>query len=579
MSGTTSSSSVVPGTPYIRSDIQSLAENLASQLGLPSNTTTSAAVTLSQTTIYDALQSISNSVQQSLAQQSLPLVQMAPDFETTKGMMLYLLSQSSSWTNILTAGGAETLAEMIATMVTLNQMAIERGVQESNLNTSVLESSVYAITNMFGVRVKRKTPAYTTANLTNTGSSSVSIPVYTQFTINGVNYFNRAPLTLAAGETQTGVTLWQGTISQISFISSGQSEQIFEFGNSDWAISDSDVMIQVGQDPNYTLWTSTGYNPYTTSSVSASKQLALSAKSYFALGLWEFGGSDKVFYQDTNAAGNVEVKFGNGEYGAIPQVGQTILVTVATTLGAAGNSSSSTGTVSCPSINGISGTQTSASTNGADEKPAASYRFLAPALYAAKYGAVTTQQYNAVAIMYPGVLDANFQGQSTAAGGTWKGNLQYMMNMQYTLITNETWTATQVADFESYMQSIGIANIVLVSLASVQDIATISGTVYCSTDADLTSVQNESLASLDNFFEVGPNSLGYSVYQSDVYDLIAASNEKIAYITGLSLTCAGLTITSSSDLVIDSTPNHYITLGTGTSTINLTFDYTTRGSR
>jgi hypothetical protein len=501
--------------PFIRADIGSLSSYLLSNL---SNTPT-----LTQAAIQSALQ---NYISQN-GNQPIPQGQMLPDFESNKGELINLLASYPAWADIITAGIGETLAEMFATIATYNQMAIERGVQETQLGTSILSSSIYEIANSNGVRIQRCQPAYMTANISipNPIADVFTIPPYTQFNSNGVNYFNRAAITIPQGSTTAfNVTLYQGTVGVINFTATGGIFQVYEFGNSDFSISDSDVLVSVNGVP----FENTQFN------------------SYLYAGLWEYGPSANVFIQNTNSAGNVEISFGDGNYGVSPNANSQIQVTFVTTLGAAGNSNSTNATVSCASLNQVSGISTSVTQNGANQKSALEYKFLGPALYYANYRAVTINDYKAVALLYPGVIDALFLGQSQFA----PTNLEYMMNVQAYILTNEVWTTAQTTAFLGYMQNLGAANIVILPQTLTTITVDITASVYCFPQSDLTSVQNLVYGNIYSAFSLTVGSINYPYYLSDIIKQIESASSDIDYVILNTPTASILPLSTSSGSVV-----------------------------
>ena len=514
--------------PYIRADIGSLASYL-----LPHITNTTS---LTATSLQSILQNYINNY----GSNPIPQGQMLPDFESNKGEMLNVLSSYPAWADIITAGIGETIAEMFATIETYNQMAIERGVQETQLGTSVLSSSIYEITNSNGVRVQRATPAYVSVNLylAQASTTSTTIPAYTQFNSNGVNYFNRTAITFPPNTTVVNATLYQGTVSSISFPATGGIFQVYEFGNSDFAISDIDVLVYV----NGVQYQDTLFN-----------------QNLF-LGLWEYNNSSLVFTQNTNSAGNVEITFGDGNYGVAPNAGDTIEIIFATTLGASGNNNSINSTISCPSFSNVSGTTTSITQNGANQKNAIAYKFLGPALYYANYRAVTINDYKAIALLYPGVVDALFLGQSQFA----PSNLQYMMVVQAYLLTNQVWTTQQTTNFLTYMQNLGAANIVIVPQTLTTIVVDISASVYCLPQSDLNAIENTVLSNIYNEFSLTVGSINYPYYISDIINLIEQSSKQIDYTILNSPTASIIPTSTSSGSVVQ--------LGT----VTLSMNYSTR---
>ena len=511
--------------PYIRADVGSLASFLVTELG----------ITVSAATVQQALENYINQ----FGSNPLPLAQMLPDFESNKAEMLFLLSQSKSWNTLYAAGIGQTVSEMVATAETLNQMAIEKGVQETALITAVLPSSIYAITDMQGVRIPRKVPGSLSASLSleATQSITVTVPAYSQWLVNGNNYFNNTEIVFPPNTRVINTTLYEGVVSNINFTATGSLYQIYEFGNSDFAISDVDVIVSV----NNVEYTSTRVN------------------SYLSLGMWEYGPTDLIFRDKTNSQGNVEISFGDNNYGAAPTAGASINVTFATTSGASGNLQLQGQTISCPSNNLITGTATSNTQNGADEISAQTFKYLTPASMMANYRGITPDDYKSLALNYPGVIDALFLGQTDFA----PNNLEYMMNVQVFLITNQPWTTTQWNTFISWMQKLIGANIVLLQQAVTPIYLDINVDIYCFPQTDLDSIQNLIISTLNTNLTVKAGALGYPIYISDLNNFIrSAAKSSIDYIVINSPT-TGLTPTAAQYIVLNSTTinMHYTTRG------------------
>jgi hypothetical protein len=516
-----------PTNPYIRADIGVLAQYLVTNLGL---TQTAAQVQ----------QSLQNYVTQ-FGDNPIPLAALLPDYESNKGEMINILSNYPAWSDLYTSGPGETIIDMFATGQTYGQMATEKAVQEAVLSTAVLPSSIYEYTRSNGVRIQRCIPGFIscTIQIPSVSTTTISLAPYTQFNINGINFFNRTTITIPPNTLSINATLYQGTVGSITFNAVGGNFQIYEFGNSDFAISDLDVLVSV----NGTPYTNTLTN------------------TYFSVGLWEYPGAQLVFYEATNSAGNVEIQFGNNTYGVAPQAGSSIEITYVSTLGANGNINLTSQMISCPSNSIISGTVTSTTQNGANQQSANSYKYLTPALYAAKYRCVTIDDYQATAITYPGVIDALFEGQAQFA----PSNLQYMMNVTAYLLTNQPWTSTQWNTFAAWITKLGVANIVLLQGTLTPVTLNININVYCFQSADLESVQNQILSNIAILFQLEVGSIGYSYHLSDLDNLIKASSNQIDYYDIISPT-AGQGVISG---------NQYIVLGT----VNVTMAYTTRQPR
>ena len=132
----------------------------------------------------------------------LKLSAVKPDFPSILMQLQLFLQAKGTWTDLQTSGTGETLIEMMASVATFNQFAIESAARESTLTTAVRDSSVYAITRMLGVRIHRKSPANVEVSLERSAVSTVealTIPTFTQFDVNGKDFFNRHPLMFSAG--------------------------------------------------------------------------------------------------------------------------------------------------------------------------------------------------------------------------------------------------------------------------------------------------------------------------------------------------------------------------------------------
>jgi hypothetical protein len=513
-----------PANPYIRADIGVLATYLVNNLGLTQ-------------TVAQVQQVLQNYVTNN-GNNPIPLAALLPDYDSNVGEMTNILSTYNSWQDLYTSGPGQTIIDMFATGITYGQMATEKAVQEAVLSTAVLSSSVYEYTKSNGVRIQRCIPGFIncTISIPAISTNSISLPAYTQFLVNGISFFNRNVITIPANTLNITATLYQGTVASINFTASGGNFQIYEFGNSDFAISDLDVIVNV----NGTLFNNTLTN------------------TYYSNGLWEYLGATNVYFESTNSAGNVEIQFGNNTYGVAPQQGALIEVTYVSTLGAAGNTNLSGNLITCPSNSVISGIVNSTTQNGANQKSANDYKYLTPALYAAKYRCVTIDDYQATAILYPGVIDAQFQGQAQFA----PSNLAYMMNVTAFLLTNQVWSAAQWNAFTAWITPLGVANIVILQGTVTPVTLNISINVFCFQNADLNSVENIINSNITTAFQLGVGSLGYSWHLSDIENLIKkAAPSSIDYYEIVTPT-AGVVVSGGQYVVL------------GTVTINMA--YTTR---
>jgi len=512
----------------VRADVDALAEYIATNLS-GSPTAENIAV---------AIQAYIASIDPS----DIPLSSVSVDYEVNKAEMEAILAAKNTWKDITTAGTGQTLLQMIATALTYNQYSIVRSAQETMLPTAIIDSSIYTASQHLGVRLSRRIPAAMTVTLTRTsGTLSATIDAYSQFIAANTYLFNREAITFAIGVTSVSATLYEGQVQSGEFTSDGSLYQTYEFGGSDYTISDVDVVVLV----NNIEWSRTAY------------------QTYFSTGLWEYNSGSQVYWDETTPDGNVKVVFGNGVNGVIPSAGSTITIKYATTNGAAGNADISTNTITCTTLPDIGGIVTGAAADGSDEKSASEYKTLAPGLFFAKYRAVNRADHAAIARRYPGVVDAIFEGQQELA----PGDLTYMMVMRATILSNPSWGSTGSTawdNFIAWFENLGIANMVILRQNPSAVTINIDADVYIKpAAASLTAIQNLITANLKAAFALRAGILGYSRYLSDIENIIQDSDPAIDYF---------ILNDPTADTVVDLF--EYVTLGS----ISLTMHYSNRST-
>jgi len=486
--------------------------NLPGALGLPPDSVSSTTIQGILST-YVALYSTA----------ALPLTAIQPDYESNVAELQNILNTSPNpaWNNTSESGTGQTLIEMIATAQAFNQFSVERGLQESMLDFAQLPSSIYAITRMLGVRLARCSPSSLTASfvLPMTFAGSITINSYTQFSISGIDFYNDTQIIFPPNTTTQIVTLYQGTVQSAMLYSTGQALQTFSLTAPDFSIADASINCLV----NGALYMPTTFT------------------SFYATGLWEYGPSDNVFYQSTDASGNATLTFGDGNFGAIPPVNAQINLTYATTLGAGGNltldgttfSYSTIAPVATGSINlSIACTATSNAENGSNQRQAAEYKIISPGSFAAKDRPSTLIDYNAFALNYSGVIDAYFQGQASFA----PNNLNFMMVVQVAILAVPTWTLAQFQAFVTWLQPYAAANIQFIQLTVTEQVVNITANVFCTDQIPLSTLENLIIGNLTTLFTPRAGYLGYSIYMTDITNTIINSdpNGNIQYVQLLS---------------------------------------------
>lgn len=423
-----------------------------------------------------------------------------PDFEQIVEQLQSELLKKDAWKDILTAGTGETLLEFIGMVGYSNQLSIQRSLQETHLDTARLESSIIEISRRLGVHINRNTPASVTVDLVNADSSVIiTIPEYTQFSVEGLNFFNRDQIVFNIGENAKTVTLYQGEVIELDpLISSGDDFQIYEIGSNDFKISDLDIKVVI----NNVEWTKT------------------------TNGLWQYTANEKVFYENTLSSGNVEIRFGNNVFGASPSIGSEIYITFVNTDGSNANLAESGMSASVSDFPDITGTTTSIIANGQNARDKEFYRIMAPFIFSARDRAVTRDDYVAAALEYPGVIDVSFKGQAEID----PSDKEKMNLIEATILSNPVFTTTQYNAFVDFMNKKSIYLAVYDRVDPTAVNIDVTATVYVALSASLGDEKTKIEKAIREFFTLKIGSLGFSIYKSDIYEVIENSSPNVQYI-------------------------------------------------
>ena len=476
----------------IRASVSDLANYIASNLSGPP--TVDVIINLIQTYIA------------SYGSIDIPLSAVSVDYETNLAEIQSILTNTTTWWDATNAGTGTTLTQMVATALTYNQFALVRAAQETMTPTAVIDSSIYTGTQFLGVRLARRIPAGQPASFTRSGdlTESFEINPYAQFVANRVYLFNRDTIIFPAGVATVTATLYEGQAQSTSFISDGTAYQSFEVGANDYTISDVDTTIVI----NGIAWSRTAF------------------QQYFDIGLWEYGATDLVFQDMTTPDGNLSINFGNGFNGMIPSAGANIAIGYVSTNGQQGNVDLTGSTITCNDETTITGTVTGRAVNGTNEKSAVDYKTLGPGLFFAKYRAVNRDDQAAIARLYPGVIDAVFEGQQELH----PTDLRYMMVTRATILPVVPWSSDDWTNFITWFTKLNIAQQIILQNNPTAVVINISANVFVISNATpLTAIQNLIISKINAAFALRAGVLGYSRYSSDVTKIIEDSDPAIDY--------------------------------------------------
>ena len=497
--------------PYVSAPTVDLANFIFKALkDMPSN----------YTLAYQDLISIISNFSQTNDVVTLQLSDVRPDFESIKQQFQSELSKRDSWKDIIQSGGGATVLDFISSVGAYGQSGIFNALQEANLDTAVLTSSIYSIMRMLGVHIRRKIPAKVTVKLYNSSTIPIVVPTLTQFIVGDKSFFNRLSIIIPSGSEPIEADLYQGTVSYDAIISNGYPYQRFELGENQFDVSDQDVYaFQI----NGTTWTS------------------------ITDGLYNYGPTDKVFYSQSTPEGNVEILLGNNIYGKIPPTGEILAFTFVTTDGDISNSSTINGFVNISGFNPYVPDRTQLSTDestqtqmdlikssitgesitiidgGAAAKDKNHYQAVGPFLSSGKKGMIRKSEHYAVGLEFPGISDVLFRNQKDVA--PYNRNL---INVVYVtpLMTNSVpMTATQWNDFVAFLNTRQIWRVDWVLIQPNAVLIDVEANIYCNKNSDITNIGTFAEFNVKRKLSIQRGSLGRSLLKSD-FDSMLKLNYK-----------------------------------------------------
>jgi hypothetical protein len=448
------------------------------------------------------------------------------------------------WQDMLADSTGQSLLEFIATNTTFAIFANERALQEAFPNTARLKSSIFAAMRMDAVRLTRKIPATCTVTITKPNDGlPYAIPAYSVFNSPSGALFNRTAILFSSTQTSQSVNLYLGTVVNAQVQGTGNPFQTFISTDQSFTVSDVDVQVSIaGSDiPVVTdgLW-------HYAAAVSVSA------------GTNTLTAPQPAVQDRTTKLGQLELNFGNNNFATMPGPNETVSITYATCNGVLGNNPSFNGTTITYNSNAnyITAVATSGLVGGADQANPSTYQKVGPALFAAFDRAVNNAEYNAVAVTYPGVIDAKLDGQRTVAPNI----VTYMNAIRTALLTTSVWNTTQQQNFKDWFEARSMDSTNLYFVTPVPVNYQIQMSIFCDPTADLVQAQTNAENALQTYTALGLGSIGQTVYMSDITNAAMQSDPAIQYTKLLGPTSDLATSFNLTDLNVVETA-----LGTGSS--------------
>jgi hypothetical protein len=426
----------------------------------------------------------------------IQLSNVAPDFDSLVSQLQAAAAAfPGTWKDRITSSMGQTNVEMVAAIGAYAQYAIESSYQEAFPDSAKNADSLYAAANYAGVRISRKSPASLTFNMTSS-NGPVVIPAYTQFVGAGTKWFNRSALSLTTSPTQ--VTLYQGEVQVKSVYGLGTSYQAFVSAEKDFTVSDTDVLVTINN-----------------ISVPAISQ-----------GLWTKKGQPGA-QQFTLPDGSMILMFGNDVYGSLPGTNDLVTVTYVVTLGQDGNNIvTANQNIVQDGNTSINGIPTVSAVGGGNEPDPIIYKNVTPALFGSFDAAVTANQYKALPLQYPGVIDARVLSQREINPYA----LTWMNVMKVSLLTSSTWTSADWDNFFAWFEASTMYSTRFSRSDPSPINVTVTATVSCKTFSNLTNVQANIQTALDNLFALRQGSLGLDIYLSDIITTIKEADSNVEFV-------------------------------------------------
>lgn len=429
-----------------------------------------------------------------------------PDFEAIYLRMVQELQTDTTWYDVIQSGTGQTLLRNICSGIAYALFSVERALQESFLHSAQSPNSVYSAARMLGVRPQRRLPASVTVRLTKPDDgNSLTLDKFTHFVINNTRFFNRNTISFNEFDLTLDVQLTQGVILSMTATAEGLPFEKIEFGSENGLISDQDVYVYID-----------------------SKEWLRKTED----GFHTFGKNEEAFYEDTLPNKNVEVQFGNKAFGKIPPAGSAIVIKWAETEGNNANYAISGLTVSLfepPTGIVVDGITLGTIQYGMESLSVDFYKVMSPHIHASKKGAIRRADYRSVALQYPGVVDALFRGQAELNPG--RRNWMNIVGATILMEDGSAMSSTTWNDFIRWMKNNkAIYQCEYLKMDPTVLTINVSANIYCRQNSNLTLIKNDLLSKITTTFAPRLNALGFSVYKTDVSDILDGTGTYSDYI-------------------------------------------------
>jgi len=457
---------------------------------------------------------------------NLSLSRILPDFTDIRDQLKSGLTNKVSWNVLLATDTSSILLESIAATGTMLQNSAQHVYEERFSDTAKLDSTLKAHARTQAVRLTRKQPGKVLVRLTTVfGSPQVVIPKYTQFVTQKEKLFNRESIVVPANGTPVEVELHEGAIYRSTIAGDGTALQTVWVEVPGFVISNTDVLVNVG-----------GY------------ELNVVQDALWHYPILEGSISNHVVWDRTLPTGELELIFGNNQFGYQPALNEDILVTYVVCKGNLSNDPNFAGyPVAVENVAGVNGIALGPLESGVDETPAENYRS-APRMFASYGRAVSMSDHEAIALNYGDIVDAKFLGQRDIAP-----TVKEYMNVVYCYMLKSNNSQMTTAEFAAFKEWLLTRSGPLDYVQQVMTMVPVNVTanVYIRSSGDPVVIKQAAENAVRALFKPATGYIGRNLYRSDLYDAIQDCSPYVDYVQLLTPTAdIGVNITVPSNLSV-----------------------------
>lgn len=440
------------------------------------------------------------------------LLAQAASFDQHVSAILQEFQNEYAWLDKEKSSLAIFIVDALAGIAEVGQTHLMFALRESFIRKARRDSSVLAGVKFLGVDFPRKSGSSVLCTLRNNSESTTSIAPFSALQISGFNFYSDSGITILP-RSNLNVTLKQGIIEQKVIDLSSLDLEFPELvlGIPDFVVSGEDLIIK---------------------SVSANGEEIYWTKHLDTL--YEMRPTDSKYIESTTAEGDVNLLFGNGEYGRrLPADGELHIQYVRVS-GSASNIGSPDSRITIAGNSFISGVTIEAAAGGSDQKDTNFFKLYAPHLFESRRSLVRQDHWEANILNYPDVADVTIQGQRDIdpADPAWQSTVRVCIlpkNSSSWGGANPNPTSGQWNRFKKWIETVKPKHITIAPYNPEKEMIDILIEYYVFDDVDASKIEPILTVAVQKFFARQQGILGRSLELSDLEDLIkydAATGER-----------------------------------------------------